>query len=96
MSGQPEPAKVRVAEPQTATAEEAKDYKFLLEENLHRLRGRLALADHAPYLQEKAYGPNLKIWKNLAAKGYIVLDLNLNYGMSWSPGPKFTEETTYK
>lgn len=35
---QPEPAKVRVAEPETATAEDKKDYQFLLEENLRLLR----------------------------------------------------------
>lgn len=35
---QPEPAKVRVAEPETATAEDKKDYQFLLEENLQLLR----------------------------------------------------------
>lgn len=38
MSTQPEPAKVRVAETATATAQDKKDYQFLLEENLRLLR----------------------------------------------------------
>lgn len=54
MSGQqPEPAKVRVAEPETATAEDKKDYQFLLEENLRLLREVETLSKAALSYEQK-------------------------------------------
>lgn len=53
MSTQPEPAKVRVAEPETATAQDRKDYQFLLEENLRLLREVEALSKTALTYDQK-------------------------------------------
>lgn len=76
MSGQPETAKVRVAEPKTATAEETKDYRFLLEENLQLLReaDKVKSAALAEAKKAEALQKELNEMKAIAAsrtvKGY--------------------------